>query len=389
MRKILFILPSLAVGGLERVQVSIANVLARKGYDVTIMILNPIKDLASELDEKVRLIYRPEKPHKIMRRIPYIRHKFYDDGMWERRVSAKKLYKYYVGDEKFDVEIGFFRGLPVKIISGSTNKNSIKLAWVHNDFKVCQGVANNFKNMQHVRSAYAKFDQIICVSKQAERSFMDMIGCEGKSTTIYNLLPIEEIIVKSAEIVDLEKKRTTICSVGRLSKQKGYDRLLSVVARLNADGLDFDLWLIGDGVEKENLQNIAKEKSLTNVLFLGKQRNPYKYMKQADLYVCSSLYEGFNLTVAEAMILGVPVLSTKCTGPCEILDDGKYGVIVENSEEGLYQGLKEFLTDRDKLLKYKEKAKERKDFFDEERICKEIEGLLGEANESYSYCSSI
>ena len=99
-------------------------------------------------------------------------------------------------------------------------------------------------------------------------------------------------------------------------------------------------------------------------------------MKQADLYVCSSLYEGYNLTVAEALILEVPVLSTNCTGPCEILDNGNYGAIVENSEEGLYEGLKQLLNEPDKLLYYKEKAKERKDFFDEEQICKKIEGLF-------------
>ena len=376
MKKILFILPSLAVGGLERVQVTIANGLVRRGYDVTVMLLNPTNGLAGELDERVKLVYKPEKPHKIMKRIPYIRHKFYDDGMWETRASAKKLYKYYVGKEKFDVEIAFFRGLPIKIISGSTNKDSVKIAWVHNDFKLCGGVRNNFKNMQCVKTAYARFHKIVCVSKQAGNSFVDVIGLEDKITTIYNLLPITEIWSKATNALDIKKGKTTICSIGRLTEQKGYDRLLSAAARLKSEGFDFDLWLIGDGREKETLQKFIKEHALDNVQLLGKQSNPYKYMKQADLYVCSSLYEGFNLTVAEAMILGIPVLSTKCTGPSEILDNGTYGMLVDNSTEGLYQGLKELLSDADKLAYYKQKAQERRPFFDEERICKEIEGLF-------------
>jgi len=379
MKKILFILPSLAVGGLERVQVTIANALVRRGYDVKVMLLNPVKALASELDERVKLVYKPEKTHKIMKRIPYIRHKLYDDGMWETRASAKKLYKYYIGKEKFDVEIAFFRGLPIKIISGSTNKASVKIAWVHSDFKVCKGVANNFKSMQHVKNAYGRFDKIVCVSGQAQQSFIDVVGCVEKTELIYNLLPVEEIVKKSIEEIDIQKQKFMICAVGRLGAEKGYDRLLSAVVRLKTEGFDFDLWLIGDGREKDALQKFVKENALDNVLLLGKQSNPYKYMKQADLYVCSSLYEGFNLTVAEAMILGIPVLSTKCTGPSEILDNGAYGMLVDNSTEGLYQGIKELLSDdADKLAYYKQKTQERRPFFDEERICKEIEGLFGE-----------
>ena len=378
MKKILFVLPSLAIGGLERAQVSLANMLEEKGYDITIVTLGEACELACELNNRVKLIYKPCKTHRLMRKIPYIRHKFYDDGMWETRASAKKLYKYYIGKEKYDVEIGFFRGLSVKIISGSTNKKSVKLAWVHSDFKVCRGVYNNFKTQQEVKKAYAKFDKVVCVSKQAQESFVEVIGCAEKAITIYNLLPAAEIVQKSLDVTGTHKKKATICSVGRLAPPKGYDRLLGAVEKLNADGLDFEMWLIGDGEERESLKKIASEKKLSNVLFLGPQSNPYKYMKQADLYVCSSHYEGFSLTVAEAMILGVPVISTKCTGPCEILDNGKFGRIVENSEEGLYQGLKELISDPSKLSYYKEKTKERIEFFDEDRICREIEGLFGD-----------
>ena len=378
MKKILFIMPGLSVGGLERVQVSIANALVKKGHDVTVMMLNPEYALAGELDEKVKLVHKPYKPHKIMKKIPYVRDKFYDDGMWETRASAKKLYKYYVGKEKFDVEIAFFRGLSVKILSGSTNINAKKLAWVHNDFTFCGGYTNNFKNLDKVKQAYDKFDNIIAVSKQAKESFSKVIGSADKVKAVYNLSDSADILGKAQEKADINKKKTTIASVGRIVDAKGYDRLINMAEKLNANGLDYDLWIIGDGSELEKLQEIVHQKNLKNVQFLGSQANPYKYMKQADLYVCSSRYEGYNLTVAEALILGVPVLSTNCTGPCEILDDGNYGVIVENGEEGLYTGIKDLLSNPDKLAYYKQKAIERKDFFNEEKIIGEIEELFGE-----------
>ena len=375
-KKVLFILPWLALGGLERMQVTLANALVNKGYDVTVLVFENRLDLKDELDERVHLIYKPYKPHKIMKHIPYIRNRFYDDGMWEKRASAKRLYKYYVGNEKYDIEIGFFRGLSIKVISGSTNKDSKKIAWVHSDFKRCGGVTNNFKSLEDTKYAYSKYDRIICVSKQAEDSFNEIIGLIGKTTVIYNMLPVDRILEKSKEAIDIKKKKFTILSVGHLINVKGYDRLLSVAKRLNEEGFSFDLWIVGYGADEAVLKEYAKENGLDNVKFLGFQKNPYKYMKNADLYVCSSRYEGFNLTVAEALILGTPVISTDCTGPNEILDHGKYGLIVENSDEGLYNGIHSILKNKGVLDTYKSKAILRKPFFDKEKILGKIENLL-------------
>ena len=374
MKKILFVLPWLAIGGLERVQVNLANALAGRGYDVTILTLNPQADLKAELSPLVHYRYKPYKPHPIGGRIPYIRHKFYDDGMWETRASAKALYQYYVGDEKFDVEIGFFRGLSVKIISGSTNPRSVKLAWVHNDFHQCGGISNNFKSMAAVREAYGKYDRIVCVSDRAKQSFEEVIGHSEKTIRIYNLQPIKKIIDMSNQPCNFQKEKFTIVSVGRLNTQKGYDRLIGAVKRLNEEGKELALWLVGGGEEEKALRELAAGDE--NIFFFGSQPNPYPYMKQADLYVCSSRYEGFNLTVAEALILGLPVLSTNCTGPTEILEDGKYGKIVENSEEGIYNGIKELLGAPDLLKQYQSKTQERAAFFDADEIVKQIIALF-------------
>lgn len=359
-------------------QVTIANALVKKGYDVTVMVLENQLDLKADLDERVRFIYKPYKPHPIMKKIPYVRNKFYDDGMWETRATAKTLYNYYVGNEEYDVEVGFFRGLSVKIISGSTNKNAVKIAWVHNDFKKCFGVTNNFKDLEEAKAAYGKFDKVICVSGQARESFIEVIERYKNVFTIYNMLSSKSIERKSLEELEAKKEKFTIVAAGRLVEQKGFDRLLNIAKRLNEDGLNYELWLVGGGPDEEKLKAFAKGNALTNVKLLGQQSNPYKYMRQADLYVCSSRYEGYNLTVAEALLLEIPVLSTNCTGPCEILDGGRYGIIVENSEDGLYQGIKHLLENPDKLAYYKERAKERKDFFDEEKIVKQIEELFGE-----------
>ena len=379
MKRILFVLPSLAVGGMERVLITLANRLCASGYDVTVMILDDITDLKDQLDERISLIRRPYKKH-LGSRIPYIRHTMYDDGMWETRADAEELYLYYVRDKKYDVEIAFFRGLCVKIISGSTNRRSVKLAWVHNDFRRAKGYDNNFRNIDEVKKAYSRFDRVICVSEQAREGFEEVVGDTGNTHTIYNMLPINEIVAMSREKVTPGVSRAGLHAVvaARLKDSaKGQLRLISAVSRLRGEGEDISLSIVGGGNDYELLRDEIERRNAASYIALeGEQRNPYPYIAQSDVLVCSSYYEGYNLTVAEALILGVPVLSTDCTGPNEILDRGRYGMIVENSEEGLYKGLRELCRDPALLAEYREKAKQRQSFFDEDKILKQITDLF-------------
>ena len=166
-KRILFVTESLARGGMETVLVSIANNLAEKDFDVTLLCYDPRDNLVPDLNPKVRYIYKPRKEFKVMRKLPYIKRFYkYKNAVWEHRASAKTLYKYYVGNEKYDVEIGFLRGSPIKIISGSTNKKSKKLAWVHTDFRLCnpKSILGWFNGNEEVAAAYNKMDKVVCVS---------------------------------------------------------------------------------------------------------------------------------------------------------------------------------------------------------------------------------
>lgn len=380
MKKILFIIPSLAVGGLEKVQVTLTNKLSELGYEVTILLLEPVFDLRCQLNSKVRVEHKSYKKH-IGERVPYIRHRFYDDGMWETRTSAEKLHQYYVGDKHYDVEIGFFRGLSIKIVSGGMNKKETKyLGWVHSDFRKTDGYKSNFRSMENVREAYRKLDKIICVSQEAQIGFKEIIGDTGNLCSIYNLLSVEDILLKAKQKpeVPINKEKFHAVLVGRLvDSAKGQKRLVEVVVKLHRMGYKISLAIIGGGDDEKMIrEEINKKNADSYISMCGKQMNPYPYIKEADLLVCASYYEGYNLTVAEALILGTPVLSTDCTGPKEILDYGKYGMIVENSTEGLYEGLKKIIESPELLLEYKKKAIARKKFFDEEKILNEITDIF-------------
>ena len=378
-KKILFVAPSLVLGGMERMLTVIANRLAAQSYSVTILITDDITDLRDELDKRIKLRHKPYKTH-FGQRLPYIRHKLYDDGMWEKRATPRQLYDYYIGDEKYDVEIAFFRGLCVKIVSGSTDKNAVHLAWVHNDYRRARGYRNCFRNMGEVYDAYRRFDSVVCVSEEAQIGFKEVVGDTGNTTVIYNMLPTEDILRKAngPALISFDKSAFHIVVVGRLEdRAKGQLRLIDAVIRLRSEDRDISLTVVGGGTDHQIIKKRIDDGNASDYIFMtGMQKNPYPYIKDADLLVCSSYYEGYNLTVAEALIIGTPVLSTDCTGPREILGGGRYGMLVENSEEGLYEGLKKLCDTPGLLESYREKALQRSDFFDEDKTFGLITGLF-------------
>lgn len=384
MSKVLFLLMKLNIGGLERMQITVANALARRGHDVTVMTATPGEELKSELDPRVRFIAKPVKPH-LGRRIPYIRHVLYADGVWETRASAKRLHAYYIGKEHYDVEIAFQRGQCLKTISGYPAKkkgepDTVHIAWVHNDYREATGYANNFRSMEQVKAAYRRMDAIVCVSREAKEGFSETIGDFGNLKVIYNMLPIEEIRQKAslAPAVPVRRASFHIVLVARLKDSaKGQIRMASVVRRLRDEGFDVSLALVGGGEDeakiRAHIESLGADEYIT---MTGAQKNPYPYIREADLLVCASYYEGFNLTVAEALALGTPVLSTDCAGPNEILDGGRYGMLTENSEEGIYRGLRALLERPEQLASWHKSAAQRGAFFDETRIVGEIEALF-------------
>ena len=123
-------------------------------------------------------------------------------------------------------------------------------------------------------------------------------------------------------------------------------------------------------------QYIQKNHLDAFVKLLGFHSNPYKYIVQGDLFVCSSRSEGYSTAVTEALILGVPVITTDCSGMMELLKNGECGIITPNDDEAFYQGLKSLLTDASLLEHYRQKAIERGKDFTIESLMKPIEDLL-------------
>ena len=155
--------------------------------------------------------------------------------------------------------------------------------------------------------------------------------------------------------IDLSDKALNLCAVNRLFAVKGFDRLIKAFKRLEDTGLidDVRLYILGNGPERENLEQMVVENGLSDhIKLLGFDPNPYKYVSKMDLFVCTSYREGYSTATTEAIALGIPVFTTDCSGMDEILEDGKFGMIVPNDDESIYQGLKDLLTHREKIANY-------------------------------------
>lgn len=369
-KKILFLIESFAGGGVEKVFIDLINNMDINKYDVTVMSIWDYGVRKKDLRKDVK--YKSIFPN--IKGISRVFHNFVEKS------DGKLLYKLGIR-EKYDIEIAFIEGRATKIIGASTNPNSRKIAWVHIDLAQGHWTSKVFRESTELeKNYYKKFNDIVFVSNSAKEGFIKLFGDDFDNLQVkYNPLIANDVIRKSQEIVDdIEKpndKKLLVAS-GRLDSQKGFDNLLEVCNKLNKDKFNYELWILGEGVERTSLEKLIDKYNLNNVKLLGYKDNPHKYIKYGDLFICSSRNEGFSLVIAEAMILGLPIISTNCSGPNELLEFGRYGMMVDNNKSALYEGLNQLLSNDELLKYYKEKSKSRQSIFNYKISIDSIEQLF-------------
>ena len=399
MKKVLFVVHTLQVGGAERVLINILKNIDKRKFSVTVLALVDDGVLVDEVKNIEGINYKyvfkayfkksrynkRSKFHKIANRAMAHIWKKYLNKMKE---SSDKLYQKYV-NEKYDVEIAFLEGKVAKFVANSDNKDSKKIVWIHTDIN--KYVNTIFKNEEEEISCYKKFDKIVCVSNDVKDKFIEKTGINDGVCVQINPIDSNDIIKKSNEVIvkNLNTEGLIVCTVGRLVKAKGYDRLLIAHKKLINEGIHHILWIVGDGIERKKLQDYIKANKLEKTVNLvGYTSNPYKYMKKADVFACTSRVEGLSTAIIEATILEKVIISTECPGCKDILcDNNENALIVENSTEGIYEGLKRIIIDEEYRAKCQINIKERSKLFNLETTIKQIETIIEGwgANDGYRY----
>lgn len=365
--KILFLINTLDCGGAEKVLIDTVNALDKTKYDITVQTVTDRGIFKDRLKNNVEYKSIVKiKNNFLQRAFTYIINFI---------LPPRIVYKIFIENE-YDYEIAFIEGVPTKLISASSSRKSIKYAWVHIDLYSTFGLEKVYKNIKQHTECYKKFDKIICVSESAKKAFIKRFGISNNLIVKYNVINDSYIREKSKEPVEKSKKMR-IVTVGRLEHQKGMDRLLKIHKRLMDEGFDYDLLIIGQGSKRNELEEYVKNNSLSeSVRFIGFTDNPYKYMESADLIVYPSRAEGYSTVAVEAIILGKPVVVTDCSGMREIFGDSQYGLVTENNDEALYDGIKRMLNSEELRKRYMEMAKIRNKEFSLEKRVKELENLF-------------
>ena len=265
------------------------------------------------------------------------------------------------------------------MISGSTNKKAKKICWVHMGVIERGSQLKEFKSTETAKPIYEKFDLIAPVSQACAEKFKRKFGNDYPYTVVRNPLPVSEILCKSNEPLELPKQSgISIVCIGRLVEQKGFDRLLEVCKRLLNEGIDnYKVYIVGDGPQRGNLDRIIARDNLTSYVELaGYQTNPYTYLKQADVFLLSSRDESFSLVIGESLIVGTPVIATDCSGVSEWLESGKYGMIVDNSVDGIYQGVAAILRNPELINQYRTRIPEAQAKISFEQALTDFEKIL-------------
>ena len=365
MKRMLIVAGKIYGGGAERVLVDLINGLDESEYDITLYTMTKDNFEKSGISRAVdyRTVYESADDFSGLKRyLKKFRNKFLN--LVYSHCSANSFYK-RVFKEKYDVEIAAIEGYTTRIVSGSTNPASNKIAWLHTDLETNHWSRLAFKDDSEETQAYKSFDTVICVTENVRRILLEKFSKDINTAVISNPIRKENILSLAEQgKCNIPKKSDTlrVCYLGRLQEEKGADRLLEAHKRLLDEGKKLELIMVGDGCDMGKLRRFVDENGLMDsVHMLGYLDNPYPYIKTADLFVCPSRAEGFGLVLVEAMILDLPVMSTDCAGPNEILDNGKYGMSVENSTDGIYNGIKEFIENPYLLEKYSALSKERRE----------------------------
>lgn len=363
-RKIAFFSYDMRVGGAEKMILTLLPQFIKAGYFIDLVLIKKAGAFLSDIDPRVNIISL-KKEHVSQSLIPLIR---------------------YFKKSKPDVFISNLTHLNIvtiiaKIFSGTCSKIIIT---EHNTI-----TANNLENggKESILVFLSKFlyplaDKTVVVSEGAAQNLIDAIRINpNKVQNIYNPIDIDHIHLLAKEQINeswlTEKSIPVLIAVGRLEQQKNFSFLMDVFQTL-IKKRKARLLILGEGSERQMLEQQMIAYGIENEVKLpGIKTNPYPYISNADILVCTSKYEGFNITLAESLACGTPVISMNCPyGPAEILDNGTYGQLISpGDQDGMVNAIIAAI-DHPESLPSKEKLMERAKRFSAEKIFSEYQELF-------------
>ena len=367
MKRILFFIHNMEDGGAQKVLTSLVNNMDQNKFDITVTSL--FGGGVNEQFLKSHIHYRTVFPRA-----------FPGNSKVLKLFSPHLLHRLFIR-EHFDIEVSYLEGVSARIVSGCQDPNTKQVCWIHSTLANFQDASGPFRTVRETQNCYGRYQKIICVSQWSKSAFSELFPGAKNVDVLYNTVESDQILAQSTLPVPDDlfcEQGIDLITVGSLKSVKAFDRLIRIHSRLRKEGYPVHTYFLGQGPDLEKLQQQAAELGESDTIsFLGYDSNPYKYVARSDLFVCCSLSEGFSTAVTEALIVGTPVCTVEVSGMKEMLGEhNEWGVVTENSEEALYDGIKKLLDSPDLLAYYKSRASLRGQNFRAEETVKDVEQML-------------
>ncbi|MGA6841334.1 glycosyltransferase [Priestia megaterium] len=366
-KKILIVNNNLATGGVQRSLVNLLNHI-KEEYEVTLLLFSNSGSYVQHVPSEVKVIEAAPLLRLLgmsqaqARNLGYTAYSLRSTFALYTKIFNNHLpISLLISNQNklsgFDVAISFLHNAEEKSFYGGCNEfvlqrvqAKLKVAFIHCDYSNYGG--NTPKNQQ----TYKKFDKIAAVSEGCRQSFVKAIPeLDERTQCVYNFHNYSEYITKAnANPINYSDGHLNIVTVARLSSEKGILRGIDVLKRLVKEKYRIRWHIIGDGSQRNEIEKKILASDLKEYIILyGNQENPYRFIKNADLFFLPSFHEAAPMVFNESKFLGVPIITTNTTSAVEMVKEGFEGTVCENNEEDMYKAIKRVLNDPNIIKDYK------------------------------------
>lgn len=355
MKRILIVMPDLKSGGAERSLVNFLTECDEKRYKIDLLLFRKMGIFLTQIPNYVNII-EPDrltqelfaKDRKVGARAKIIKcagsglGKICSLSNWDKgkQIRWNTVYKYFIPSlkKKYDVAIAYLEGESTYYVADKVTADK-KICWFHNDYSKLQ-YSNKFD-----APVFKKMRWIVTISDECVNALKTSFPTLKDNIVKIENITSERVIQKRADEIisdsfENESNVLKLLSIGRLDSQKGFDLAVGAAAIMKKAGFDFRWYIIGAGPKEDELKSLAREMRVEDsIIFLGIRDNPYPYIKQCDIFVQTSIFEGKSIVLDEAKIMKKPIVVTNYSTVHDQIIAGKEGMIVEISSEAIAAGI--------------------------------------------------
>lgn len=364
-KRIIFTISRMSIGGSQKSLVNALKIIDYNQYDVVLYVRENKTQLIQDIPKNVRVVVNTNTrryEHTPYTLLLYLLELFF--SVIKQRDASKKAFElsrnyiekrkekyekkhYAVLKEHYDTAISYLQGFTCKFTEDCVTADK-KICFFHNSTDALPEIHQTY---------LPKYNKIVVVSEETKAFLAQRYpDVADKLLVIKNLMDIDGIKKKAGEtIIKSVPGKVTLCSCGRVSKEKGYDIAVEAARCLKHDHVDFIWYFVGDGSELEQIkQMIAQYGLFDDVITLGSQENPYPWISQCDIYVQPSYEEAQPLSIMEAQILLKPIVSTNTVGGKNVISDGSDGLLVSIDGPSVAEGIRRLIDHPDFAERFKQ-----------------------------------